>query len=404
MADIDPGLSLAAARRSAAADMMARMVAHAAARETDRSEGPMALPKAVYTCPERFAAEQQALFRRMPLVAGLSRDIPNPGDVMLFEAAGPSIIVGRGRDGTVRAFRNLCTHRAAKILLGEEATCQRRPRLSCQFHAWTFDLEGRLIAQPGRVGFEGHPDGGRDLMPIACREWNGLIFVQIEGQIELEGHLGSFAPTLAMLELGAAEPVKRGHIDCDANWKYALDTYGEGYHFASLHPNNIGITNLSDVAVFDAFGRHHRIAFPTKAMAGLASVPGESWPESDYGGVHFLFPNTVIFVGSVEPGKTFVQLFRLFPESVGKMRCQFAVYAPGGVRDDAHRAETEMGYDLTEQVVRTEDYAISGRSFDNLMTVPDDFRVILGSNEIALQRMHRHVAEAIGMPLERVSI
>ncbi len=399
MADIDPGLSLAAQRSRAAADMLRRMVAHAASRETDRADGALALSRDVYTSPNRFAAEREALFHRMPLVAGFSQDVPNHGDVMLFEAAGPSIIVGRGKDGEIRAFRNMCTHRAAKLLLGEEAACQRKPRLTCPFHAWTFDLEGKLIAQPGKAGFEGHPEGARNLLPVSAVEWNGIIFVQIEGEMDLEAHLGDFAPVLAMMELGTAEPVKRGHIDCAANWKYALDTYGEGYHFASLHPNNIGITHLSDVALFDPFGRHHRVSFPTKAMAALAELDYDQWPVTDYNGVHFLFPNTVIFVGAVEPGKTFVQLFRLFPSDVGQMRCQFAIYAPGGVRDAAHRAETEMGYDLTEQVVRTEDYAQSEQSFANLLAAPADFNVVLGSNEIALQRLHRNIADAIGMPL-----
>jgi hypothetical protein len=131
-------------------------------------------------------------------------------------------------------------------------------------------------------------------------------------------------------------------------------------------------------------------------MADLKGLVDSDWPAWDYNAVHFLFPNTVIFVGSVEPGKTFVQLFRLFPSAVDRMRCQFAVYAPGGVRDAAHRAETEMGYDLTEQVVRTEDYAQAEASYDALRGAPPGFEVILGRNEIALQRFHAHVAEACG--------
>jgi len=399
MADFDSGLNLHERRAREAVAMLQGMVARAASGKTDRARAPLSLDKAVYTDPDRYLAEKQNLFLRMPLVVGLSQDIPTPGDVMLYEAAGPSIIVGRSKDGSVRAFRNVCTHRAAKLLLGQEASCQRKARLTCPFHAWTFDLDGKLIAQPGKEGFAGHQDGGRDLLPVAVREWAGLIFVQIEGDMDLSSHLAEFAPVLEMMELDKAEPVKRGHIDTPSNWKYALDTYGEGYHFASLHPNNIGITHLSDVALFTAFGRHHRISFPDKSMVRLADIPLEDWPITDYGGVHFLFPNTVIFVGSVEPGKTFVQIFRLFPLSVGQMRCQFAVYAPGGVRDEAHRLETEMGYDMTEQVVRTEDYAQAAQSYANLLEAPEGFRVILGTNEIALQRLHRNVADAIGMPL-----
>jgi phenylpropionate dioxygenase-like ring-hydroxylating dioxygenase large terminal subunit len=399
MAHLDPDLGPAARREADAQRMLRRMVAHAAARTTDRAPVALAVPASAYTCPDRFRAEQQRLFREMPLVAGLSGDIPLAGDVMLFEAAGPSILVGRGKDGQIRAFRNMCTHRGAKLLLGDEASCTRRPRLTCPFHAWTFDLEGQLVAQPGKAGFEGHPDGARNLLPVAAEERHGLIFVQPEGAIDLDTHLGDFDPVLAMLELSRAEPVKRGHMDCAANWKYALDTYGEGYHFASLHPNNIGITHMSDVGVFDAFGRHHRISFPTKAMAQLASQPPADWPASDYGGVHFLFPNTVIFVGSVEPGKTFVQLFRLFPESVGQMRCQFAVYAPFGVRDEAHRRESEMGFDLTKQVVETEDYRQSEQSYANLRAAPPGFQIVLGANEIALQRLQMNITEVLGISL-----
>ncbi|QMW23866.1 aromatic ring-hydroxylating oxygenase subunit alpha [Sandaracinobacteroides saxicola] len=385
MADADG----AGARAWAAQDLQRRMVARAAAGTTEMAAAPMRVAASAYTCPERFERERVALFRRMPLVAGLSRDLPAPGDVMRFEAAGPSIIVARGKDGVVRAFRNLCTHRGAKLLTGEEGVCEHRARLTCPFHAWTFDLEGRLVGQPGKAGF----DGGDALWPVACEERHGVIFVQPEGAMDLDAHLGELEPVLAMLELGGAEPVKRGHIDAATNWKYALDTYGEGYHFASLHPGNIGITHISDVAVVDELAPfHHRVSFPTKAMAALRGVPEAAWPAMDYGGVHYLFPNTVIFVGAVEPGKTFVQLFRLFPESVGQMRCQFAVYAPGGVRDATHRAEVAMAYDMTEAVVRTEDYRVAAEAFANLREAPAGFELVLGRNEGVLQRAARSMA------------
>lgn len=398
MADIDPAVPLAEARRRAAAALLERLVAHAAARATDMAGAPLAVPATAYTDPARHAAECAVLFRRLPLVAGLSRDL-GPGDVMLFEAAGPSILVTRDRAGQLRALRNLCPHRGAKLIAGEEGSCVHRARLTCPFHAWTFDLAGRLIAQPGKAGFAGHPLGARNLEELACEERHGLIFVQPEGEMDLDAHLGPMAEVLRLLELASAEPVKRGRIPGAANWKYALDTYGEGYHFASLHPNNIGITHLSDVAVFDPLGRHHRIAFPTKAMAELAAVPRADWPETDYNGVHFLFPNTVIFMGSVEPGKTFVQLFRLFPRGVDALVCEFAVYAPGGVRDAAHRAEVEGAFDITETVVRTEDYAQAAQSCAALRHAPPGFELVLGANEIALQRLHMNIAAVTGVPL-----
>jgi len=230
MAEIDPGLSLAAQRSRAAAGMLDRMVAHAASCTTDRAPRARPIAGCLYL-PTTLCGRAGRIVQPDATRCRVQHGCAEPGDVMLFEAAGPSIIVGRGKDGTVRAYRNICTHRAAKLLLGEEATCQRKPRLTCPFHAWTFDLDGKLIAQPGKAGFEDHPDGARNLMPVSASERNGIIFIQIEGEMDLGAHLGAFAPILAMMELGTAEPVKRGHLDCAANWKYALDTYGEGCRY-----------------------------------------------------------------------------------------------------------------------------------------------------------------------------
>ena len=95
-----------AERRAAAAlDLQRRMMAHmAAGPSTDMTNGPMSNDAKVYFDPERFAAEKRELFGRLPLLAGLSNDVPNPGDKLLFEETGVPILIVRGRDGKVRAF------------------------------------------------------------------------------------------------------------------------------------------------------------------------------------------------------------------------------------------------------------------------------------------------------------
>jgi len=83
---------------------------------TPMADAPLVLHKSIYTSQKRFEAEQKHIFRNQPLVAGLSGDLPNNGDMLIFDAAGPSIIVSRGKDGIVRAFLNMCTHRGAKLI------------------------------------------------------------------------------------------------------------------------------------------------------------------------------------------------------------------------------------------------------------------------------------------------
>ncbi len=403
MSDRDPGIATSAPRRrkAMARGQLARMVSAVTQGEGDREAAPLPLPKGVYIDETRFEAERKHLFLGQPIVAGLSGDIPNPGDYLLFDAAGPSIIVSRGKDGEARAFLNMCTHRGAKLIEAVEPHSGHAARLTCPFHAWTFDATGKLIGQPSKSAFAECEIGARNLIALPCAEYLGLIFVRPGGgdPIDAEAHLGEIAPILEALELHRATPVKKGIMTAESNWKFALDTYGEGYHFATLHASTIGQTHYNDIAVIDSFGRHHRVGFPDKSIGEVAKTPEAEWPETDYGGVHYLFPNTVLFFGAVTPGVFFTQVFRLFPDGVGKTRCQFAVYAPFGGESDDHQAMCEMAYDATATVVQTEDYRVASNGYANLLTAPADFRVVLGANEAALQSVHKNIAEAIGLPL-----
>lgn len=404
MSDRDPAIGRpdwAATRAAAARGVLRRMVGNVSGNTTDLAEAPLPLEKGVYIDPVRFAAEREHLFLGQPVVAGLSGDIPNPGDFFVFDAAGPSILVMRGKDGVARAFLNMCTHRGAKLVEEAEPFSGHRARLSCPFHAWTFDPAGKLVGQPSKASFAGCEIGARSLVELPAAEHLGLIFVRAGGgnPIDAAAHLGSFGDVLAMLELHRAVPVKKGVMTAASNWKFALDTYGEGYHFAALHSSTIGQTHFNDIAVFEPHGRHHRISFPDKSVAAIAAQDESAWPATEYAGVHYLFPNTVIFFGSLAPGVVFTQVFRLFPDGVGGTRCQFAVYAPFGIHSDEYRATCEMAYDATAEVVQTEDYRVASAGYANLLTAPAGFRTVLGRNEIALQAVQRHIADAIGMPL-----
>lgn len=101
-------------RSRIAAHLRRRLVAHlAAGGTTDLTDTPLEYGASAYTDPARFAAEKRELFHRLPLVAGLSGDLPNPGDVILFDLAGPPILITRDADRRVHAFLNLCPPTAA---------------------------------------------------------------------------------------------------------------------------------------------------------------------------------------------------------------------------------------------------------------------------------------------------
>ncbi|MDG1163811.1 MAG: aromatic ring-hydroxylating dioxygenase subunit alpha [Porticoccaceae bacterium] len=402
MKNPDESINWAEVRAQSARESQRKQV-HMLKHGNQLADAALPLHKSVYIDQSRFDAEQKHIFLAQPLVACLSGDIPNPGDTVLFDAAGPSIIVSRGKDGTARAFLNMCTHRGAKLVEEAEPWAGVKNRLTCPFHAWTFDNTGRLIGQPGKEAFADCPEGGRDLIELPCAEHIGLVFVKADpdaGDIDAEAFLGDYGDILTQLELWRAEPVKKGVLTADSNWKFALDTYGESYHFGTLHKTTLAHTNYTDKQVFETFGKHHRIEFPKLSTGNLIDIDESEWPETIYGGVHYLFPNTIIFFGAVADNVFFTQVFRLFPDGVGKTRCQFAVYAPFGIESDLHKGSCIAAYDATATVVQEEDYRVASNGYANLLTAPDSHHVVLGANEWALQVVHQHIAKVIGMPLD----
>lgn len=385
--------------QSALRDLQARLVTHVAAgRSTDMAGAPLRIPGSVYSDPARFEAERRELFLKLPLVAGLSCDIPNPGDVKLFDGAGPPIILTRKSDGAVAAFLNMCTHRAARLVreTGHVET------LTCPFHGWSFDLDGKLIAQPGKSGFEGIDRECLHLLRLPCVERYGIIFAraQFGGEpIDVDAVLGPLVPELQRLELESLSLVREGPLHTPGNWKYVLDTYGEGYHFAALHPDTLGTTHYSNVHGCDFFGPHFRVVFPQKIYAGLAKLPQDQWPGID-SVVYVLFPNTAIVVGSPQPGLMVVQVFRIYPNGLHATRVDLGVYAPSAALSEQTRPMFEAGFDLAARIVQNEDFRIAGEAQANLAHAPADFQTTFGRNEPALQHLQRGIAEAIGLPFK----
>lgn len=372
--------------------------------KTDMAESFIENEARVYTDPQRLELEREKIFTNMPLVAALSVDVLNPGDFLVFEEAGPSIVIVRTKSGEINAFLNICTHRGSKLVEG----CGHAKRLSCPFHAWTFSLDGELIGVPGDKGFEGLDRSRKGLINVPVTEWGGLIFVIArpgEDAIDINAYLGDFAPELLQLEIDKVTPVKEGELRAQCNWKYALDTYGEGYHFATLHPETVNQISISDVAHYEPFGRHHRITFPPHSAREWVAKPEAEWPETNFEAVHFLFPNTVIFYGSLSEGLVVLQLFRLFPDKdESATLTRLAVYAPNDLVIQNSKVNTElleqiatMGYEATAHVVLTEDYWVASNGWAQLKSAPDDFKVLYGANEPALQNMHKNFKQVLGL-------
>jgi phenylpropionate dioxygenase-like ring-hydroxylating dioxygenase large terminal subunit len=377
-----------------------RVVAHIRNGTSDLADAPMVNAAAVYTDPARHVRELEVLFKQTPQFVCLSTELAGPGAFRTFDETGVPIVVARQGDGSVRAFLNICRHRAARLVRETEG---RANRFTCWFHGWTFAANGKLAATPEAERFEGGMAGRDHLISVPCAERHGIVFVLPTpgATLDLDAHLGTFQPVLAGLNLEGAERVKADVLPVAANWKYALDTYGEGYHFAALHKQTLAPYFRNDITIYDRYERHHRVGFVERSQEAWLDQPEADWGlRAEAAGIHYLFPNIILFAGSVSPGKTYLTIFRHYPgEAVGETRTCKTIYAFGGVKSDEHRAEVEAAFDATAQVVRTEDYVTAAEGWKNLTALPPEATVVYGRQEIALQYQHRAIAEAIGLPL-----
>jgi phenylpropionate dioxygenase-like ring-hydroxylating dioxygenase large terminal subunit len=388
-------------RRTAVALVVRRrLVAHiAAGGSTDMAETPLENDASIYTDPERLALERRQIFLKVPLIAGCSQDIPNPGDILLFEELGRSVVILRSPDGGVRAFLNMCPHRGTRLIEAHQSCVRmRRTTITCPFHGWCFDLTGALVTMPGREGFSGIAPP--HLTPVPAGEAHGLVFISLDlgrASLSIGDHLGAFADEVEQLELAQLTFLRGGSLEAACNWKLAIDTYAENYHFGVLHASTIGRTHLTNVAAFDSFEPHWRAHFAEKSLVELVGVPESHWPVPEFAAAHFIFPNTILVAGSVAD-HMLVRIFRLFPgETPGQMACRISVY--GALQSPSNEQIPPGFVDEARNIVTAEDYRVAVGAQTNLVVAPAGFHVIYGRNEPGPQVFHRAAAKAVGAPL-----
>ena len=175
---------------------------------TELGESIFLNPVSTYTCPQQAGREQELLFRGQPIFFGMSCELPNPGDYRADDLSGVPILVVRGKTGNLNAFLNVCRHRGAKIATGSGSG---KRLFVCPYHAWTYDLDGRLTRLNPEAGFPGLSCAERSLVPLPIAEKHGLIFVQATpgAAIDVDALLGDLAPEFASYGFAMEYPVQR---------------------------------------------------------------------------------------------------------------------------------------------------------------------------------------------------
>ncbi|HEX8520223.1 MAG TPA: aromatic ring-hydroxylating dioxygenase subunit alpha [Pseudonocardia sp.] len=200
------------------------------------------LPGSAYTDPAVFTAEQERIFERTWNCVARAADLDGPGAFATVQVGRESVVLVRGRDGAVRGFLNVCRHRGARICT--EPAGRVRRTLQCPYHAWTYDLTGKLVAAPNLTSM---PDVDRvayGLHAAAVREWLGYVWVCLAEEPpsfddDVLGEVVTRLGDLAAIDHYGVERLALGRritYDVAANWKLIVENFMECYHCATIHP------------------------------------------------------------------------------------------------------------------------------------------------------------------------
>ena len=202
------------------------------------------IPIEPYISPAWYAREREQVFGRAWLCMGRVEQLPEPDTYIVkdIEICGAIALITRDRAGTIRAFHNVCSHRANLVVAGPAG---KASRFVCKYHNWGYRNDGSCTSVPDRANFFNLDLKKCGLTPIACDVWEGWIFINLqkESEVSLREFLGELGEAFA----GAPAPAAEHAFTIDvatmrANWKVTMDAFCESYHVPVLHPATVGAT------------------------------------------------------------------------------------------------------------------------------------------------------------------
>ena len=343
-----------------------------------------------YTSPEIFAAEQARIFRTRPVAVAVSALIPAPGMTATHDGYGLPILLTRDREGVARAFLNVCRHRGTRLV--ESVEPGKCPRLVCPYHAWTYGLDGALLAMPRPETFPDLDKSGLGLIPLTAVEAGGIIWVGLDrdNPPDFSSVTGELAADLDALDLREMHLYKRRTHDVAANWKLIVDAFSESYHVTRLHAETIGKFFADSVTVGDMIGPHSRSAVGRVSFVEAAGEANLGALRKAVTYAYNTFPNTVIIaspdyvnVMTLMPkahDRTLVEDFMLIPEPPATAKAE-----------DHWRRSFEL---LDGGVFAAEDFRAARLGQEGLSTgaIPN---LTIGGLEQGIKRFHDQVEATI---------
>jgi choline monooxygenase len=319
----------------------------------------LTLPARFYTDARMPSLDASAIFARSWQLVCHQSQLAGVGDHVVTQIAGLPLLIVRSDESSIRAFHNVCRHRAGPI-----ASCdgQGAKNLRCRYHGWTYGLDGVLRGAPemGRT-----PDfnlADIRLPEVRVHLWQGLVFVAIGEAPPFDEFVAGIDARLGLHRaLHGYEFHHRASYDVACNWKVYVDNYLEGYHVPHIHP---GLNSLLD---------YRSYVTETAQWYSFQFSPLESGDDLYGSGealYYFLYPNAML---NILPGR--LQTNRVLPLGVDRCRVEFDFYYTPGSSPEA-------------QARRAKDVAFSDEVQDEDVTICEDVQRGLASGSYEAGRLN----------------
>jgi Rieske 2Fe-2S family protein len=394
--------------------------------------GATLLPARAYHDAAIYDWELDEIFLRDWIAVARAEELPEPGSFILRDLFGENVLIVRGRDDVIRAFYNVCRHRGTAV---EERTCGKAVRFQCPYHAWIYDLDGRLVRAKHTEDLDDFSLDTFGLTPIRCEIWQGFVFLCFNDDeavtAPLRAYMGDWFEHHAGFgrDMSTLRRAARLAYDVAANWKIVAENYSECYHCPGVHPllNKLTPYDLGEDFPADGPWKGGWMVFAdgcdTMSVSGsrdgrpLLYARDETEARRIY--YYILWPNLIV---SVHPD--YVLTHQAWPDGPNRSTVYCDLYVEGDRVDDLDVSGALEFWDITNRedyhVVELQQQGTRSRSwtagrysnqeasvhaFDIMVAdryANDGSRTVRGwRTETASER--RRVTRALGVPPDRAS-
>ena len=269
-------------------------------------EKSFTIPKDYYTDPAIFAREKEAIFFKAWSYACHTSQVAEAGAYVTVRIIDQNIVVMRGEDGVLRAFYNVCSHRAHELLQG----CGHTKMITCPYHAWTYHTDGKLRTAVGQKRVEGFQSDEFALKQVRLEEYAGFVFVNLDPAASpLHAEAGSLADDIKgyCADVPGLKFAHRQTYEIKANWKNVVDNFLECYHCSVAHPAFVDLVDIKNyhTKTYGLYSSH--ISPPGRSDNAAYAIP--DGPAGNFA-AWWLWPNVTL---NVFPGSANITVLHIQP-------------------------------------------------------------------------------------------